>query len=175
MKKSFNLPSPRVIVALNLIAIATYWIVIPTSLPEWVAIVAQSARMALSFFVVVIFGWSIANLCWENERDPSDGLVIGIWLAFAADLYGSIQSLIWRHNNRPDEWTNMGFWQFATFLTAIAAMHHIAVPKAINGKVPTRSIIWMGAAIAISIMTAAIVIGSQLERADIIDIRHIAE
>ena len=165
MKNSFKIPSPRMIVLANVLAAIAYWALVPAQLPEWAAIVAQSARMAMSFMVVVIFGWSIANLCWDDDRDPSDGLVIGIFLAFAADLYGSVQGLAWRWGGRPDEWTNTGFWLFATFLTTIAAMHHIAVPKAINGKVPTRNIIWLGAAIAIAILTAGVVLGSQLERA----------
>lgn len=168
MNTGITFPRPRTLLLLNTILIISFWIGIPDWIPEWIAIAVQSVRASVALMVVIIYGWSIVRIVRENDADPSHGLVIGIFLAFLADIVGSAYGMAWRWNGRPTDWPMMGFWQFPAYLTTIAAIHHIAVPNAINGKIPRRRIIWLGVAFGLACLIAGMVIGSQLARMGIV-------
>ena len=157
-------PRPRTIMAANVLALASYFVLMPDTAPLWLAVAVQSLRAAVALMVVIIYGWSVVQICRANEPEPSNGLVIGILLAFAADLYGSIVGLAWRWNGRPEYWTSLAFWFMPAVLTTIAGLHHIAVPDAINGRVPRRNIIWIGVAFGVAGLIAGMIIGSQFPR-----------
>lgn len=159
----FRLPTPRALILTDLVLFAMFWVAMPVQVPESVAVLIQAARGALSAIVVISYGWSVWKIRGERIPDASHGLIIGIFLAFSADLLGSILGIAWRISGRPTEWTGAQFWMFSSYVTALAAIHHIAVPGAIDGKVPKRNVVLVGIALVISGLVAGVIIGMQIK------------
>jgi hypothetical protein len=160
-----NFPKPRTLVALNVGLVAVYWIASPVllaALPGAVAVLAQCVRAAVSLMVVIVYGVSLWHFLRERSGAGIHGLTLGIFLAFAADLFGGVYGLVWRWYGQPAEWANGAAWLFPSFLTVIAAIHHIAAPGVLDGRVPRRNIILIGIAFGLSGVVAGVVIGLQI-------------
>ena len=160
----FDIPAPRWIIAGNVIALVAFFAIMPQTIPDWMAVLIQVSRMIMSSLVVVLYGWAIIQFAHDKEPSPSHALVIGIFLAFLADVIGSALSIAWRVQGRPIEWTMMNFFILSSFVTSIAAIHHIAVPGAIDGRIPSRNIWAIVTALVVAAAVAGIIIGTQLRQ-----------
>ena len=160
----FDLPAPRYIIAANVVLIILFFVVMPPTIPDWMAVLVQVSRTVMSALVVILYGFSIWQFSGAREPAPSHALVIGIFLAFLADVIGSILSILWRIHGRPPEWTLLNIFILSSFITSVAAIHHIAVPGAIEGKIPGRNVWAIVVAIAVAAAVAGVIVGTQLQR-----------
>jgi hypothetical protein len=156
------IPKPRVLILAVLVVFTAYWLLMPHDVPDYVAVSAQIARATVALMVSVVYGYSILQMWRQQPGTEAHALVIGIWIAFTADFVGAAIGVAWRYEGRPPDWASMNFWLFPSFMTTLAAMLHVAVPGAIDGKIPRRNIIWIGLSFAVAGLVAGLAIASAL-------------
>lgn len=154
----FNLPRPLMLVWLTLTLMMIYWVAVPPFIPDWIAIIIQCSRMTLSLLVMLTYGRAVYDVIHEREPTEAHGLILGIFLAFTADFYGSALGIAWRWAGKPEYWIYSFVWTYSSYVTSIAAIFHLAVPGAINGKIPRKNVARLVIALAIAGGIAALVL-----------------
>ena len=165
MTSRFQIPKPSTLLLINLGLLAIFWLAMPLRLTETHAVVIQCARAAISIMVCVtyLYAWlSVARDPERNLASPEWALTAGICLAFMADAFGACLGIAWRWYNKPVDWTMLSLWAFSPYLTAIAGIHHIVAPGAINGRIPKRNMILAGVAIGLASLVAGLIIGFRI-------------
>jgi hypothetical protein len=154
-------PNSRVILAAFAVLVLGYVAVMPPYLPAWMVETIQSLRAGVALVIVIAYGAGLVAMLRRCIPEATDSLVIGIWATWLADLYGAIQSLAWRYAGRPDDWLTAWWWMMPAFLTFWGGLNHIAVPGALDGRVPRRNMVLLGTALALGGLLAGILIGSR--------------
>lgn len=159
-----TIPLPRTLVFISLCLMILFWLFMPSEVGEGPAILVMVARGILSLIVCVMYAWSIKTVWSDRIPDASHALIMGICLAFGADAFGSLMSIIWRWQGMPQDWRGLAVWYFPSFVTSIAAIMHITAPGAIQGRIPKRNVAVVSVAIGLSALVALIIIGLQFKR-----------
>jgi uncharacterized membrane protein len=156
------LPPVRVILIIDLALMLLFCVAMPFVAPDWSGVLVQAARGAMSAMVTIAYGASVWEFRKEQLSTSKHMLVIGIFLAFGADFIGSVLSVVWRYYGKPEDWINYSFWLLPSFMTSIAAMHHIAAPGAINGQIPKRNFMYLSIGFGISGLVAGVFLGMRI-------------
>jgi hypothetical protein len=164
MTTPFKVPLMSTLIGVNLILIAAFWIIMPSSLSDWQAIIIQSARAVLALLVVVVYAMTISEELGA-PRKPHDTLTMGIFLIFFAEFFAAILSIYWRWSGKPIEIVHSQLWAFAPYLTAIAAIHHIITPGSVENRIPKRNFYLAIGAISLAGLVAGFIIGIRVGEA----------
>lgn len=156
------IPRPRTLIALNITLIGLFWLVMPHNITETHAVIIQSARGAISIMVATSYAYALIEAAKKNEGGNQWALTAGICLAFTADAFGACLGIAWRWYDKPLSWTYEALWAFGPYLTAIAGIHHIVAPGAIDGRIPKRNMLLAGIAIGLGSLVAGLIIGFRI-------------
>lgn len=159
----FRFPLPRTLVLGNALLIGALAVLLPSEVPDWEVILAQSARAAFSLMVAVVYAEGLYDLCCRQKQqktpNPAHLVIMAVFLWSSSEFFMAVQAILWRWVGKPEDWTTSGWWIFAPIVTAIAAMHLVASPGSIDGRVPKRAMIATGVGIGLTFMVFGFVLG----------------
>lgn len=112
--------------------------------------VLNAALVALSIGVCLAYGPPVAAVLIGTRRmDRADWLGIGIFCSWFAVVVNRTWSIVWRYMGRPDWLLESDIVSYALWLSACAAVFHLAAPGAIGELVPPRRWINIGILVAL--------------------------
>lgn len=97
--------------------------------------------------LVTFFTRMWAALFSPNPR-PGDIVSFAIWWGWFAWVETRLLSLIWRYLDKPDALIDSDLTTHTIAIALLAALGHIAGPEAIEGRVPTKEWVRIGAFVA---------------------------
>ena len=136
-----------------------------------VILVSHILRISASAVVVYVYlpdAWAGLRAAVPRREDY---LIVGIVFSFLSNALGSLVGLIGRMGGLPKWWLDNELIGPTLFLSVIAAVLHVSAPGAVDGQVPRRNRMAIGAAFGVAILAitglglAQPDIGSALERA----------
>ena len=113
--------------------------------------VLNAALVALALGVCLAYGPPVIAALTSDKRpmDRADWLGIGIFCSWFAVVVNRTWSISWRYLGRPDWLLESDIVSYALWLSACAAVFHLAAPGAIGEMVPPRRWINIGILVAV--------------------------
>ncbi len=89
--------------------------------------------------------------------DGASVLSFGIWIGWVSIFYRTGGAIAWRFFDKPDGWIDSALWGLHIAGTCSAALCHLLGPEAMNGRVPTKQWIRVGAIVAAAALVAGVI------------------
>lgn len=120
------------------------------------AIVALGIGVCIAYFPV------IRGVLTDRHRwiDRADILALGIFLGWLAICGRAVWGLVWRYNEKPDDWVDGGVVSYLLYVGVCAAAFHLLAPGAVGHRIPSREWVKVGVICAAGVMS--IFVGSWL-------------
>jgi hypothetical protein len=159
-------PSPLYLI----IFAVTLYVVLAWLLPnppyfEFLRIIAQSIAI-----IPVVGYWRLAfrNITREYP-DHAQQLMQSIVLFCLAQFLSDLWQLIWRLADRPHWWLDTTIYGFFIYLTIWAALLASTSPGAVRGKVPTRNLMFIGAAWGVGFALFLVLVWFRLDASKLVE------
>jgi hypothetical protein len=117
--------------------------------------IVSSLVIGLSAAVMILFGREAWAAFRERIPDRAYQLVMGIVVAWGAVLLNRAYHLWWRGNGQRIDLVNNDMVTFFSFVLSIAAILHLTVPGAIDGRIPKKQWAILSGAVGVGIALAA--------------------
>ena len=122
-------------------------------------LVLNMVQIALATNVVVAFAPAVIRIVCDTGRiDKVSTLILGIWVSWAAVVYRTGESLIWRLLGQPSWLINSDITSAYLALGCLGAICHVAMPDALNEDVPPRRWVQIGAVMGLAIFIGLVVV-----------------
>lgn len=140
------------------LCVALFWI-LSAVVPQRIMMqVLNICVMSVSVAVLVTYMpiW-IRTLC-KPRMDGPEALSLGIGCTWVAEIGQRIWSILWRGLDQPFWMTQSMILPFLLFLTVIGGVQHITAPGVINGELPARNWIALGASAGIATLLTLLLV-----------------
>lgn len=132
--------------ALTFFAFGIILCVAPThELIEYLRIMQASVAVA----VVIAYAPSAFDAVRKKRPNMADQVSMGISLGFLSLMGSGLWFLLWRLSGKPDWMLDSWLAALLIFASIIAGVLHLSAPGAINGVIPKRNFVWLGAAVGL--------------------------
>ncbi|KQO43042.1 hypothetical protein [Methylobacterium sp. Leaf85] len=125
-------------------------------------ILAERIFQASVAATVVVVYWPDAREAWKSQSpERGDYLIVGVTIGWCATFCQAMFSVIFRLAGMPLWFTNIDANSLWILMSAISGILHIVAPGAVDGVVPRRNRIVLGAGIGVAVMGICIVLWSR--------------
>lgn len=115
--------------------------------------------LAAGFYMALLYVYGPDAWLALRTATPkrSDFLVVGIWIGFASHFWQDVYSIVYRL--APSEWLlNAEIISPGILLSAIAVVLHVSAPGAVDGTVPRRNRIALGAGVGVATLLVGLLL-----------------
>jgi hypothetical protein len=150
----------RVVFSSILLVLTLLWLGVV--IPEGDLIIACRIFQASTAASVVAVYWPDARFAWKsNSPEVGDYLIVGITIGWSATFCQAMFSVIYRLAGGPLWFANADINSLWIVMSSISGWLHIMAPGAVDGKVPRRNRLGLGAGIGAAVAVTCLVLWSR--------------
>lgn len=142
----------RIIAVMAVLSFAVFFAAAMILPPKLLTEMARIIHLSVALAVLVSYGKVGVMAMFKHHQSGHDILAMGITFSFASHFLYGVWMLIWRLAGQPPWVINSDMTAFLVALATVAGLCYLAAPGSIDGHVPPRNRIMIGAATGVGFL-----------------------
>lgn len=134
-----------------------------------IIIAARVLQAAASVVVLYVYGSDAWAAFTRPQPERSDFLILGIWLGFFSGLAQAVYAILFRLAGAPAWMLYMETVAPTVLISVLAAVLHVAAPGGLDGTVPRRNKIALGAMFGLGVVGVGVLLFLRPDLASVIE------